>query len=121
MAALEEKNGYDELILLPPPLNYLLLPLVIVSPSADVMRKASYYFKQMIFWIENCFLILGYLFYFIILTPYIYVKKIFLIITKINGVITVILLVIGWLFAGPFYLLYTNIVDTCVLVGILCL
>jgi hypothetical protein len=33
MQALEEKNGYDELILLPPPLNYLLLPLIMVSPS----------------------------------------------------------------------------------------
>ena len=33
MNALEENNAYEELILLPPPLNFLLIPLIIVSPS----------------------------------------------------------------------------------------
>lgn len=86
-----------------------------------MMKKASQYFKQIVFWIENIFLISGYLAYFIILTPYIYIKKAFLILTKLNGVGTILVLLIGWILAGPFYLLYTNLVDTCVLVSILCL
>lgn len=45
MNALEEKNGYEELILLPPPLNYMLIPLLIVSPSQETMKKFTYYYK----------------------------------------------------------------------------
>lgn len=45
MTALEEKSGYEELILLPPPLNFFLIPLIIVSPSKLLTLKAAYYFK----------------------------------------------------------------------------
>ena len=41
MTALEEKHGYEELILLPPPLNFFLIPLMLVSPSKVLMRKFS--------------------------------------------------------------------------------
>lgn len=121
MSALEDRNGYDELILLPPPLNYMLIPLIIVSPSAHMMKKCSNYFKQIIFWVENIFLIISYFIYFLALTPYIYVKKVFLIITKIHGFFTVVGLVIGWIILGPFYLIYTVVVDVCMLIGILIL
>jgi predicted membrane protein len=77
MTALEEKNGYEELILLPPPLNFLLIPLIIASFSRESMSKVTYYYKQLMFWIENVFLTLCFLFYFIMLSPYIYIKKCF--------------------------------------------
>ena len=86
-----------------------------------MMKKASIYFKQIVFWVENIFLIGGYFLYFIMLSPYIYIKKAFLIVTKLNGLGTILVLLIGWIFAGPFYLLFTNLVDTCVLFSILCL
>jgi hypothetical protein len=71
--------------------------------------------------VENIFLIGGYFLYFILLSPYIYLKKAFLIVTKLKGFGTVMFLLIGWIFAGPLYLLFTNLVDTCVLISILCL
>ncbi len=121
MLALEEKNGYDELILLPPPLNYLLLPLILISPFPKLMRKCSTFFKQFIFWIENLFLVIAYLLYFMMLSPYIYIKKLFLIITKIKGFLVILTYAVGWIFIGPFYLIYTNFTDVITLISILCL
>jgi len=31
--AINESNGYEKLILFPPPLNFFLIPLIVFSPS----------------------------------------------------------------------------------------
>ena len=32
MQAIEEKSGYEKFILFPPPLNFVLIPMILVSP-----------------------------------------------------------------------------------------
>ena len=44
LKSLEERNGYEMFIMIPPPMNYLVLPLVLVAPSKEAMKKFSRYF-----------------------------------------------------------------------------
>lgn len=43
--AIEENNGYDELILYPPPLNYVIVPLLLVCASKESMKKYAAVFS----------------------------------------------------------------------------
>lgn len=119
--ALEEGNGYEELVLYPPPFNYIIVPLLFISPSPETMKKYAFIFSQCYFWFENFFLVIGYFVYFILLSPIIFVKLGFYIGLKIDGVKNKIIALVGWIFLGFFYLLYNNLVDICILVNILCM
>ena len=44
LKALEENNGYEAFIIYPPPLNFFVAPLVLVSPSKETLKKFSRYF-----------------------------------------------------------------------------
>lgn len=74
MKALDEESGYEELILYPPPLNYITIPLIILSPSEETINKYSAIFQNVYFWIENFFLIIGYFLYFLCLSPIIWIR-----------------------------------------------
>jgi hypothetical protein len=74
MRAIEENNGYDKLIVYPPPLNFILAPLLLVAPSKKMTKKVSQYFVNVVFWIENIFFIMLYFFYFLALDPIILTK-----------------------------------------------
>ena len=74
MRAIEENNGYDKMIVYPPPLNFILVPLLIFAPSKKLTKKVSQYFVNIVFWIENVFFILLYFFYFVALDPIIMAK-----------------------------------------------
>ncbi len=41
MKAMEDESGYDKLILFPPPLNFMLIPLMLVSPWRNFTKKVS--------------------------------------------------------------------------------
>ncbi len=41
MKAMEDDSGYDKLILFPPPLNFLVIPLILVSPWRHLTKKVS--------------------------------------------------------------------------------
>jgi len=41
MKAMEDDTGYDKLILFPPPLNFLLIPMILVSPWRNVIKGLS--------------------------------------------------------------------------------
>lgn len=120
LKALEENNGYEIFVLIPPPLNILSGMFVIFAPSKESMKKFSRYFKNIYFWIENIFLIIGFLFYMIMHDPFILFKTAYQI-TKIDGKLNKITYLMAWLSFGFFFLLYVNIVDTCMLMNILCL
>ena len=107
--------------MLPPPLNFILIPLILISPSKSLTRRFSHCYKLLIFWLENILLVLGYFLYFLFLSPYIYLKKIFLIITKLKGFFLILGYLICWILLGPFYLIYTNLEDLMVMVKILSL
>lgn len=44
-----------------------------------------------------------------------------MIVVKLESIKDKIMLFFGWILFGPFYLLYTNMVDICILINILCL
>lgn len=121
MKAIEEDNGYDKLILYPPPLNFFILPIICVSFSRRLTKKVSKCISIVSFWFENVFLIIGFFFYLFIHNPLIIVKIYFQIITKIRGFGAKSINFLLWTFLGIFYLTIVNVIDTCMLVNILCL
>ena len=120
MRAIEENNGYDKLIVYPPPLNFILAPLLLVAPSKKMTKKVSQYFVNVVFWIENIFFIILYFFYFLALDPII-LTKMYYQFAKMEGKIQKLIYMVFWTLFGFFFLLYFNVIDTCMLVNILCL
>ena len=75
--AMEEDNGYELFILFPPPLNFLLIPLILVCPSESMSKKISKSIEYLSFWAENLVLIILHFLYFIALDGLIYIKTFF--------------------------------------------
>jgi hypothetical protein len=71
---MEDDSGYDKLILFPPPLNFLLLPLIIVSPWRSITKRVSQWITYFFFWFENIALVLIFIIYMIAHDPLIMVK-----------------------------------------------
>lgn len=117
--ALEELSGYEELILLPPPLNFLYVPLLIISPSKKLMFQGAQWFKFFIFWAENFFFYILFFLYLQFISILIYFKKIWEILNHLHGLFK-FLLVLAWITVGPIYLLYVNFQDLIALSTILC-
>ena len=121
MKAMDEENGYDKLILYPPPLNFLLTPLILLSPWRPAVKKVSYIISYLTFWIENILLVICFFLYMMTHDPMIIVKIYFQIFTKIDGIFTKFKYIITWALFGWIYLLYVNMLDTIQLLNILCL
>lgn len=116
---MNEDNGYEKLILFPPPLNFFVIPLLIVSPSEKLSTKISDYLGHLFFWLENIFLIILHFFYFVALDLFIYVK-ILLQLCYIEGVYKKLGTCVLWVIFGFIFLLKLNLEDTCVFFNILC-
>ena len=79
MTAFGEHSGYERVIAFPPPLNYFVLPLLICAPSVYYTKKLAYIYLKVVFWIENIIIMAGFLLYFLLLTPFIFLKTSFFI------------------------------------------
>ena len=121
MKAMEDDSGYDKLILFPPPLNFVLIPLIFVAPWRGMTKRVSQWITYSVFWLENMALVLIFVVYMIAHDPLIMVKTYYQISTKIDGFFSKLYYLTGWTLAGLIYLLYVNILDTCMLMNILCL
>ena len=77
MKAMEEDSGYEVLILFPPPLNFILLPIILLSPWRSAVKRISKYITYFFFWVENCIFIVLFFLYMLAHDPFIYVKTIF--------------------------------------------
>jgi len=120
MKALEEDNGYDKFIVYPPPMNFFLIPLIFVIPSRKWTKKISKFIAYTVFWFENIFVIMAFFFYLVVHNPLIMFKIHFQIMTKIEGFFNKLFYFVVWTFGGMFYLVFVNLVDTCMLINILC-
>ena len=105
--AMKDEWGYAELVVHPPPINYLSVFLLISIFRNQWMLKASQIFSKSVFWLENC------LFFFskmlvdeLLLIPLIYLKLIFNIMKVENNLLNALFLSAIWLVIGPFYLLH---------------
>ncbi len=117
--ALSEKNGYEKLILFPPPLNLFCIPLIVFSPKPTAVKKISDILTTIFFWAENIgfiFVFMGYLFAIDMVLYF----KIILEIYQVDGFTNKMFYWLIWIPFGFFYLFFINLVDTCTLFNILC-
>eukprot|EP00347_Sterkiella_histriomuscorum_P009391 403341390 len=117
--AMNEDNGYDKLILFPPPLNFFLIPLILATPSEKLTRKISTFIEYTFFWIENLCLIILIMIYFMTLDFFIYVKLFFQL-TGVEGIPKKLFYSTLWALFGYIFLIKINLEDTCVFFNILC-
>ena len=74
MKALEDNNGYHQLILYPPPLNFFIIPLLFLAPFKPKFRKFSNYLSYFFFWFENILLLIVFFLYLLAHGPLILLK-----------------------------------------------
>lgn len=117
--AMNEENGYEKLILFPPPLNFFVIPLLLASPSETISKAISKYLGYIFFWLENIFLLVLHFLYFVALDFFIYVK-VLLQLTYIEGMYKKVAVCVLWAITGFVFLLKLNLEDTCVFFNILC-
>jgi hypothetical protein len=115
LKAMEEDNGYEKLILFPPPLNFLLLPLILVSPSRVLVKRVARHIDKGFFWFVNIFVIVVFFLYMLAHDPLILVKIQYQIITKIDGLHMKAYYLGVWTIFGFLYLIYINMLDTWML------
>ena len=77
MKAMEDDSGYDKLILFPPPLNFLLVPMLILSPWRHAVQWYGQFVMKTTFWIENIFLVVFFFLYMLAHDPLIILKTYF--------------------------------------------
>lgn len=69
-----DPNGYYELVIHPPPLNFITFILIPFMVKGSIMKKASKCFSKFVFWCENTGYIMCFLFGELLLVPFIYCK-----------------------------------------------
>lgn len=119
LKAMEEDNGYEKLIVFPPPLNILLLPLMLAYPSRRLVKLMAEAIGRFWFWFSNMFFIMAFFVYMVSHNPIVMCRIYYQILTKIDGCILKFSYLLGWSLFGWLYLLYTNTLDTFMLTRIL--
>jgi hypothetical protein len=67
-----DKDGYKELVIHPPPLNFFTFPLLFGACFRGCMRGTGSTFSRLIFWMENVPFIFSFLVYEVLLLPIAY-------------------------------------------------
>jgi hypothetical protein len=117
--ALDEPDGYYELVIHPPPLNIFTLVLLPFMIKSSIMKQASEIYAKFIFWFENSFYIFGFLIYELILCPVIFVRVLYNIF-RLSRILTLLPLILFWFIIGPLYLLFSIFRDVFYFIKILC-
>jgi hypothetical protein len=117
--AMMDQHGYSELVMHPPPLNifsFFLLPCVI---RPEFMKKGAECFSRIMFWMENMFYIVYFIFSEVILFPLIYFK-VMITVGYLADWKRLLPLTVFWIVFGPFVLLYSLAKDLFFYLKILC-
>lgn len=110
--AMQDLWGYEEMVVHPPPVNYLTSLLWISIFKDNMMLRASQIFSKVIFWLENfCFFITQFLVYETLLIPLIYLRLIYNILRVESNLLNAFVLILLWLIIGPIYLLHGLVQD----------
>lgn len=104
-----DKDGYKELVIHPPPLNFLTVPILLGAFSRSCMRGYGECFSKFMFWIENVPFIFWFLAQEVFLIPVAYVKQLFNFIAKSNWK--------NFLLIVPFWVVFG--IPICLVVGLL--
>src|SRR4051794_38252831 len=104
-------RAYGEIVLHPPPLSYLSAMMMPFLVSSFLMKYISKGFSYCMFWLENIFFIIIFLFFEMAIFPVAYIKVWINIIKNSMGVLNTILNCIVWLLIGIFTMLYLSLRD----------
>jgi hypothetical protein len=96
--------GYSELVIHPPPLNIFTLFLLPGILRKGTMKQLSDLFGKFIFWFENIFYLLAFIFLEASMIPLIYVKQIYNAYKQLS-LTNASLLMLFWVPLAPFLLL----------------
>ena len=102
--AFKDKNGMNELIIHPPPVNVFLFFILPFIPNAKWAKNITFAFSITVFWAENIWFIFLQFLYELSLVPMIYFDFIFQLL-RLEGIKCLDVLIL-WLFTGFFYLLF---------------
>ena len=105
---MKDEWGYDELVVHPPPINYLTGIIMATVFKDTLMLRTSSAFSKTIFWIENVGFFIPYMMlYEAMLVPLIYLQIVYNILrVDIKSPHTAIFYSVLWLIGGPFYLIH---------------
>ena len=115
---LQDRLGYQELIIHPFPLNLLCIPVLFFVFNKQLMIKVSLIYSYVIFWVENIIMIGVFLMYELLLVAVLYLKT-FIRISKANSIFEFIKLLIAWAIIGVPVLVFTAFADVVRLVKVL--
>ena len=104
-----DPDGYKELVVHPPPLNFFTFPMLFGVFSRNCMRGCGGYFSKFIFWLENVPLIFIFLCYELALAPIAYFKQLSAFVIKSTWK-NVLFLFIFWAALGPLIILLLGVV-----------
>lgn len=109
---MQDEWGYEELVVHPPPINYLTGLIWFSIFKDNMMLRASSMFSKLIFWLENFAFFIPYMLVKeALLMPLIYLRLIYNIMRAESNLLNALVLVIAWLIIGPFYLFYNLLID----------
>ena len=117
--ALTDPWGYSEIVIHPPPLNFLTIFLLPFMIKGVFMKSAAKVFAKFIFWFENFFYIIYFIFYEFLMWPLI-IFKVLANIWRLSSFLAVFPMTLFWLLISPFYLTYAVFKDLFYLIKILC-
>ena len=117
--ALRNEWGYAELVIHPPPLNFLTLFLIPFMFRGQWMKTGSKIVSKLTFWFENIFYIMLFIIYEIVMCPVIFCKVIFNI-CRMCEFRNIIQLLLFWMLFGFVYLIFAVFKDCFYFVKILC-
>lgn len=117
--AMEDKTGYAQLVIYPPPLNIFCIFLSPIVLSKNNMKKVAVGYQKFIYWVENFFFSLCFLIYEFVFLPLIYLK-VFYNILKLANWDNLMQVFFIWLVGGPFCMLFNILTDFFNFMKILC-
>jgi len=117
--AFEDKN-YGEMVLHPPPISYVSSIMIPFVFSSFLMRYITMAFSYAMHWMENSFLIFGFLFFEVLLLPIAFVKVWLNIAVNAAGLVRMIINSVIWGILGLPVMGFLLVRDCTYLIRILC-
>jgi hypothetical protein len=119
MIAFSDKS-FGEMVLHPPPLSYLTILMVFFTPLPRAMVYISMFFSYLMFWIENCFFIVGFVGFEVLILPLAYIKIWFNIVKNSMGIIRRLVNCVVWAVVGLPMMIFIVFRDLAFILKILC-
>ena len=116
---LQEKWGYQELVVHPAPLNAFTVFLIPFTIRKQMMRSMANLFSKIVFWLENMVYIVLYAVYELVLVPFIFLKVVGNVF-RVAGFFSLLPLLIIWCLYGPFVLIIGVFKDFYFFIKTLC-